>query len=58
MRKQRDCAAIFAAITHSQETLMAEYSGITICVPETEMWDYAIPEKLHQLSGRIPDAQL
>lgn len=44
MRKQRDYAAIFAAITRSQETLMAEHSGITICVPETEMWDYAIPE--------------
>ena len=44
MKKQRDYAAIFAAITRSQEALMAEYSAITICIPETEIWDYAIPE--------------
>ena len=44
MSKQKDYAAIWAAITRSQEKLMREYSEITICIPETHRWDYAIPE--------------
>lgn len=34
----------YEAITRSQKALMQEYSGITIYIPETEKWDYAIAE--------------
>ena len=26
---------------------MKEYSGVTICIPETKKWDYAIPENYY-----------
>lgn len=43
MKRKRDYKAKFDLIRASQAALMAEYSGVTICIPETEKWDYAIP---------------
>lgn len=43
-RKKKDFAVIFALINSSQDALMREYSDVTICIPEMEKWDYAIPE--------------
>lgn len=39
-----DYKKIFASITRSQAALMREYADITIRIPESEKWDYAIPE--------------
>lgn len=35
---------IFNQITENKAALMAEYSENTICIPDTDKWDYAIPE--------------
>lgn len=35
---------IYNKIQHNQQKLMEEYAGITLCIPETNKWDYAIPE--------------
>lgn len=44
MKKKRNVDAICAARERNWLSLIQEYSGITICIPETETWDYAIPE--------------
>lgn len=35
---------IFSQIEENKAALMAEYSKNTICIPDSDKWDYAIPE--------------
>lgn len=35
---------VYAKIQSNQQKLMVEYAEIAFCIPETNKWDYAIPE--------------
>lgn len=57
MKKRLDWAALHEKISRNQETLIAEHSSITICIPELSAWDYAIPENYtnYQDGFIVPD---
>lgn len=44
MKKKRDYTDIFSKIERNHAKLFKEYGGITLCIPESKKWDYAIPE--------------
>ena len=45
MKQKKDWADIFAMIKQNQVALFKEFDEITICIPETSKWDWAIPER-------------
>ena len=44
MKKKLDYKEKHEVIVRFQKALMQEYSEVTIYIPDTEKWDYAIPE--------------
>ena len=44
MRRKKYTDKIHTQISQNWAALMDEHSGVTICIPESHIWDYAIPE--------------